>query len=618
LYRALTEDECKCAAAAHASVANLIDLEGGITGCGNKRSNPCRQQAAALRSELLAYRAAAERNRAAAEALEFFFRLAEVEFGHDAIAQNLNEIDKICDFMARIRESGLEMETAGAAVHDRRSELLNQRAKLMLDRVRLNSELRRRTGLDVDDQTPLWPDTDLKVEVEQIDVDAAVAEGLAVRPDVAAAQLLVDCLDTNSLAHARTSLQAIDAVLGSATAKSCWVSFLGNSAACCEWATRAEQLEQMLVHLQRAAAEEIRQAVRTIETRLQQMAIAKHRLASREQALHDLVLQWGDERVTAFDIGDARMKVVEARGELVHQVIAWEIARVRLKRAQGLYALQCGYTRPTDALDHSASDLAAPLPQTDGEPAIDVPPPPVPSFVHEEPAGGLRQPASVQGNVIPRAVDAEDAVAPTTPPPSEREMPSPEPVELNTPALTTPDEGSDATDESAQHDAEETTTPQPRLKLPRDIFFGDKIHATPVAAPKADVPAVLAPQLPVEMKRLQPRPDALQIPAFENGRKSTRPRPAGSVDLDKGLSAPPATASVGKRSTARRTRYALQQPLSVANTGADAQVIGSVCQPYQEGTPALRPAESSGGDPAGRRPDRPRLRQPASVANAQI
>jgi hypothetical protein len=395
LHRALTAAECQCAAADHAAVANLIDLENGIAGLCNKTRTPGRKQVAALHSELMAYRSASERNKAAGEALELFYLLAEVEFGRDALAQSLAEIDKIRDFMAQIRASGLDLEIAESAVYNRRGELLDQKAKLALDRSRLNGELRRRLGLCVDDQTPIWPETPLKVEVAQIDVDAAIAEGLAMRPDVAAVQRLTECLDTKSLMIARSSLQAVDAALGSSTAKSCLLQFLSKSTRNCEWANRAEQLDQLLVHLQRAVAEEIRQAVYTAEARIEQIAIAKQRLANRQKTLDDLTLQWGGPDVTAFQISDAKLKVIQAQTDLVHQVVAWQIARAKLKQAQGLFALECGYTEPGHGFVPEAEKA---FPSTvDTELIDDTVPPPAPPFADEE-SELLRQPASITGS----------------------------------------------------------------------------------------------------------------------------------------------------------------------------------------------------------------------------
>jgi hypothetical protein len=37
------------------------------------------------------------------------------------------------------------------------------------------------------------------------------------------------------------------------------------------------------------------------------------------------------------------LKALEARGALLHQVMSWNIARVKLAQAQGLLAEECGF-----------------------------------------------------------------------------------------------------------------------------------------------------------------------------------------------------------------------------------------------------------------------------------
>ena len=45
--------------------------------------------------------------------------------------------------------------------------------------------------------------------------------------------------------------------------------------------------------------------------------------------------------VTALDIAAADLKLLDAQRELVHQVMAWRIAQVKLKEAQGLLVFEC-------------------------------------------------------------------------------------------------------------------------------------------------------------------------------------------------------------------------------------------------------------------------------------
>ncbi len=417
-YWAFTADQCKCMAADHAELASLIDRERVIAQCCRNDRKPSIQQAAALQVELLAYRAAAERNRAAGEALELYFLLAEAEAGRDAIAKSKTEIDRTRSFVDRLRSAGLDAGIAGTTIDDRVAEMLDQEAQLLLDLRKLNSELRRRLGLDVDDPTPIWPDTNLKVEIEDIDVNVAIAEGMAMRPELAATQRLLECLDRDNLSQARGTLQAFEAVLGSASAPSRLLKLASRSTEGCEWNARSGQLEQLLVLLRRTAAEEIRQAVHTVETRFRQILIAKQGLESREKTVEDLNRQWGGENVSPFEIVDAQLKVIESETNLLHHVVAWEIARAKLKQSQGLFAMECGYTEPADPVSSPVED--EPI-SDDILVDIEIPPPPLPLVEFNDAAGDMArdEPESSQVSEPPGR-----SVAPVRPPISDLAAPA--------------------------------------------------------------------------------------------------------------------------------------------------------------------------------------------------
>ena len=109
---------------------------------------------------------------------------------------------------------------------------------------------------------------------------------------------------------------------------------------------RRRQLCRLLAGQQRSAAEEIRQAAYAADVRLRQIAIVKEKLDLCEERLEDLRKRRGTGGATAFDISAAKLEVIEAESSLTHQVIAWKIAHVKLKEAQGLLALECGSCLP--------------------------------------------------------------------------------------------------------------------------------------------------------------------------------------------------------------------------------------------------------------------------------
>jgi len=420
-YRPVTAEQCKCLAAAAAPLAELVAMEGNVacSGCSGVCGHKART--ADMMCELLSLRAAEERNRAAGEALELFYLLAEAEYNRDAIQKSLEEMDRSIENVVRLKKTGMEVAVDEGALRRERTDLLSRREELRLSLARLNGQLRRRLGLDVDDPTPLWPNIDLAVTADEIDVDKAVSQGMGLRADLAAIQTVCNALSVHTLPAVRSALKSTDALLGSAGRPALCALLCGGGTS--ETSLRREQVNRMLVDRQRAVAEEIRQAVHTIQTRVRQVALAKRKRDSWKKRLDNLKqLQQADE-ATAFDVSEARLKLIEAEGDLVHQAIAWQIARVKLSQAQGMLAFDCGYTEPD-----------APCPECGGaaddsftDPSdFESPPAPVPEEEEEE--------KTVPSDPQPGAKrDFEPQDPAPTPTPAETPKNLAEPRKLNAP-----------------------------------------------------------------------------------------------------------------------------------------------------------------------------------------
>ena len=106
---------------------------------------------------------------------------------------------------------------------------------------------------------------------------------------------------------------------------------------------RRHQLDDLLARRELAAAEEIRQAVFTVDIRLQQVAVANRQVDYfRDQLqVQRLLRKRPGSKVTALDIAAADLKLLDAQRELVHRIMAWRIAQVKVKEAQGLLVFEC-------------------------------------------------------------------------------------------------------------------------------------------------------------------------------------------------------------------------------------------------------------------------------------
>lgn len=337
-----------CFAAAASPLANVIQSEDGLTAFDGSRLPA---QAVVLRSRWLAFREVDERNRAAARALELFYLLAEVEAGRDLLLRAFGEIDEAIANFDRLRSEGIQIAA------DQDSTELGRRRIVLVGRWieseealrRLNGQLRQSVGLPVDDPLPIWPAADLKVTAEEIDVESAVAVGLELRPDVELLRQLHRSLNSDTLAFVRSAVGQIDGSLGLPAAAA--RRLRGRSARALEQQEvhlRRQQLSELLESHQSLAAEEIRDAALNVTAALNQIALAKGTLANRRQRVRSLEQKRGiTSGTTAFDTSAARMQVIDVQRDLIHRVIAWRIAQVKLAEAQGRLASECGYGLPT-------------------------------------------------------------------------------------------------------------------------------------------------------------------------------------------------------------------------------------------------------------------------------
>ena len=90
--------------------------------------------------------------------------------------------------------------------------------------------------------------------------------------------------------------------------------------------------------IERYACRAIREAAWAIEAWLREITVARDRQSLWRDRVAGLVQKREAEGVTAFDITNARLEWLHAQSDTLHAVVAWRIAQVKLKQAQGLLA----------------------------------------------------------------------------------------------------------------------------------------------------------------------------------------------------------------------------------------------------------------------------------------
>ena len=341
--RELSAEETQSLAAANSKLANLTELERqGVAQAAGKIKKAARL--AALQQQLLCLRAIHERNESASQAMQAFYKLAEVRGNGPAAESSLAQLTHMQNDLRKVKEQGLKVTADRTALTRKQLDVQDQQQQLDLGDAQLSEQLRGLIGLNPGEPTRLVPQANLKLTVETIDADIAASIGLQTRADLAALRLLLSELDVQTLPVARSGLSQTDPALGVPAPPLGMLHkfFKGNTAAC-ELEIRCAQLTELLETREQQVASEIRLAVREIETRLKQSAIAAETLASWQQRHSDLKALREVGSATPLEIQQAQLELTAAESVLLKQVIAVRLAQVKLKEAQGLLAAESGY-----------------------------------------------------------------------------------------------------------------------------------------------------------------------------------------------------------------------------------------------------------------------------------
>jgi hypothetical protein len=341
--RELLAEETQSLAAANSKLANLTELERqAVAQAAGKSKKTARL--VALQQQLLCLRAIHERNQSASQALQAFYKLAEVRGNGPAAESSLAQLGQMQDDLRKVKEQGLKVTADRTALSRKQLEVRDQEQQLDLGDAQLSEQLRGLIGLNPGEPTRLVPQANLTLSVETIDVDLAVTIGMQTRADLAALRLLLSELDAQTLPAARSGLSQADPALGvSPPALGMLHKLFKRSTADCELETRRAQLSELLETREQQVASEIRLAVREIEARLKQAAIAAETLATWQQRHNDLKALREVGSATPQEIQQAQLELTAAESAVLKQVIAVRLAQVKLKEAQGLLAAESGY-----------------------------------------------------------------------------------------------------------------------------------------------------------------------------------------------------------------------------------------------------------------------------------
>ncbi|MBA4066517.1 MAG: hypothetical protein C0501_22995 [Isosphaera sp.] len=332
-FRRLTEADGLALAAANVTAANLLDEENRVppeSGC--EAAEPVRRS--------VRFHAALElRNRAAADALERFFQLADAECRADLLRQTFPVVDDLLAKARRAKAADVRFPLDIADLERQRSQLVTDLERAEHTARLLNVDLKRRLGLPPAPGERLWPVGDFAVDPKPADPEAAAAAALADRPELRGLRALAHGLTPDTLPAARDALRAGNPLLGRSPAPLPVRLLLlrkPDPSAAAELEVRRGQLFALLAERERSAADEARAAALAVTAAAGRVGLARERLAGWEEKLADAVRKKEANQPGAeFAEPQVRTEWLKARAEVAAEVSGWHQARVRLRAAQG-------------------------------------------------------------------------------------------------------------------------------------------------------------------------------------------------------------------------------------------------------------------------------------------
>lgn len=346
-YQQIDASTCQCRAATNMPQANLVELERHwakiVIECDteNVGKNLC------LDRDLLALRATGLRNKAAGTALEAFYQLAGIEVQKEYLQLGIEESQLTLNRIDKLQSKGIELpdKVDRSVVFGQLAELEDKKLQLDFLRIQLNGQLQKLMGCPLDEYTFYWPALDWQPNLTPVDVEAELAEGLTARSDLRGIGLVICQLEKNTLPVARGVLKFAESTVGTVEPQDGVIHWLRcfrcNES---ELPLRCRQLAMFYSDTEQGATAEIKSAAYQISLQQQRVVAAQTLLEQLQDRLRELEETRDINDISIFEISNARARIYEAQSKLMERVVELQISRVSLKQAQGMLAVECGYS----------------------------------------------------------------------------------------------------------------------------------------------------------------------------------------------------------------------------------------------------------------------------------
>jgi hypothetical protein len=340
-FRRLTERNCLVLAATNVSLANLLDEENQVPPPRDQKAE--RDQ---LRQSIRYHTALELRNKAAGEALDRFFQIADVEARTDLLRKSFPIVDGLLTRAREAKAANVRFPLDLAELERQRSQLESQLEQAELGSRVMDLDLKRRLGRPYEPAGErLWPVGQFPIDPVPLDVDGAVKIALADRPELRGLRALHANLTPDTLPDIRDFLRSGSPFLGQGPLQlqlpwllRCLLRMPSGPTAetYAEVAVRKKQLQQTIDERERAIADETRAAALSLNAQRVRAILARDRFLSWGKRLEEARSKAAAAQPGAeFLLPQVELEWLKAHGDLIAEVAVWHQLRIKLRTAQG-------------------------------------------------------------------------------------------------------------------------------------------------------------------------------------------------------------------------------------------------------------------------------------------
>jgi hypothetical protein len=345
-FRRVRETDCLVRAANNTTAANLLDEENKAS----TQDRSCDSAKTELRNNLRYHATLELRNRSAADALERFFQLTEIEARADLLRKAFPVIDGLTAKARSAKTADVQFPLDLKDLAKERLQLESQLEQAGLGSRLLDLDLKRRLGLPYQSSDErLWPVGDFAIDPIPFDAELAIKAAMAERPELRGLRAFHQGLTVDTLPDARDLLRLASPFFGLGSSQAeprlPWLLQLRlrrkgpDAATLAELELRKKELLEVIAERERAIADETRAAVLTANSQQIRATLARDRVQMWEDKLAEAEKKRAAGQPWAeFLVPQSQLELLKARSELASEVAAWHQARIKVKAAQGWLA----------------------------------------------------------------------------------------------------------------------------------------------------------------------------------------------------------------------------------------------------------------------------------------